>query len=104
MQCYVGPINSTLPLSSSQNWIKYASYDCLVVSYLRRPVIDEWTFQQFKQAMIKMLLTDPLSVKSNTELEDTSADEVLSVKNGTYTRIRRLRFVHAKNNRTFSIF
>ncbi len=36
-----------------------------------------------------MLLTDPLPVKSNIELEDTSADEVLSVKNDKFTRIRR---------------
>ncbi len=51
------PVYSIISPSKLKNLTKYATYDCLAVTYLRRPVINHWKFQEFKKATIHMLIT-----------------------------------------------
>ncbi|CAF3363647.1 unnamed protein product [Rotaria sp. Silwood2] len=68
------PLYSTLPSSTLNNMIYYAIYDCLVVSYLHRPVLESWNLDQLKQSTIDLLLTTPPSIFD--QLEDISDDDI----------------------------
>ncbi|CAF4533317.1 unnamed protein product [Rotaria sp. Silwood2] len=68
------PLYSTLPSSTLNNMIYYAIYDCLVVPYLHRPVLESWNLDQLKQSTIDLLLTTPPSIFD--QLEDISDDDI----------------------------
>ncbi|CAF4858125.1 unnamed protein product, partial [Rotaria socialis] len=69
------PLYSTISSSTLSIMIRYATYDYLAVSYLHRPVLENWYLQDLKQSRICLLLTNPSSIMLD-ELEDISNDEI----------------------------
>ncbi|CAF2074116.1 unnamed protein product [Rotaria magnacalcarata] len=69
------PLYSTISSSTLSIMIRYATYDCLAVSYLHRPVLENWCLQELKQSRICLLLTNPPSIMFD-ELEDISDDDI----------------------------
>ncbi|CAF2057528.1 unnamed protein product [Rotaria magnacalcarata] len=69
------PLYSTISSSTLSIMIRYATYDCLAVSYLHRPVLENWCLQELKQSRICLLLTHLSSIMLD-ELEDISDDDI----------------------------
>jgi len=51
------PKFSTMPSNLLHEMIRYAVYDCLVVTYFRRPVDESWSLSELHQATIETLFT-----------------------------------------------